>query len=199
MTRVTRITQPEIIVSLDEAKRHLRVEHGEDDAYIDGLIAVAQGHIDGPDCWLGRSIGVQVLELRGPSFQGFTGGGIVLPYGPVLDLQSVVYRAADGASVTLDASAYRLDDDALLPADDRMWPVTQLRSDAVRVRYRAGYPKAGEPAKTTVPAPIRHAILLMVGDLYANRESGSVGPVYATAKMPTTVENLLMPFRVWRL
>lgn len=47
-----------------------------------------------------------------------------------------------------------------------------------------------------MPAPIRAAILLMVGDLYRNRDTTAVGTI-SKIDMSTTVENLLAPFRVF--
>ncbi len=50
----------------------------------------------------------------------------------------------------------------------------------------------------TVPEPtpkgVQAAVLLMVGDLYAKRETGVVGTVSAEVKTSLTVENLLAPF-----
>tara|TARA_R100001143_G_C3357653_1_gene133510 strand:+ start:1131 stop:1406 length:276 start_codon:yes stop_codon:yes gene_type:complete len=43
-----------------------------------------------------------------------------------------------------------------------------------------------------VPAPVQAAILLQVGDLYANRERQGERPLYAN----TTYERLLNPYRV---
>jgi hypothetical protein len=56
------------------------------------------------------------------------------------------------------------------------------------VRYRAGY----DP----VPAAIISAVLLMVGDLYANRETASEG-LKSEIQMSATVQNLLAPYRVY--
>jgi len=44
---------------------------------------------------------------------------------------------------------------------------------------------------TTIPLVIKHAILLMVGNLYANREPVSFG---SPQKVPYTLEYLLEPF-----
>ena len=187
------VTPPAALLSLDQAKAHLRVDGSDEDEYLVGLIAAAQGTIDGPAGWLGRSLGVQTLELRAPGFDGFTGGGLVLPCGPVIDVVSVSYVATGGLVSVLDPAAYSVDDDgALLATAAGLWPSVQLRSDAVRVRYRAGYlPTTANPPVSTLPAPIRHAMLVMVGLLYENR--------FGAADLQTnpTVASLLGPFRVW--
>ncbi|GEP12259.1 head-tail connector protein [Methylobacterium gnaphalii] len=187
------ITPPAALLTPAEAATHLRIDTGEESEYLVGLIAAAQGTIDGPPGWLGISIGLQTLELRAPSFEGFTNGGIILPFGPIVDIVSVSYVAVSGVLTVLDPAAYRLDvDGGLERADGAMWPPLQLRHNAVRVRYRAGYaPTTDNPPKSTVPAAILHAMKVMVGLLYENRAGA------ADLQTNATVSSLLSPFRVW--
>ncbi|GJD58144.1 head-tail connector protein [Methylobacterium dankookense] len=156
-------TPPEPIVSLAQAKRHLRVEHGDDDVYIADLVEVATGWLDGPDGWLGRCLGEQVLETAFPADLDPTLRRYPCPpfLGIVSEIPDVITRT-------------------------------------VTVRYRAGYPSTGTGAdrKTTVPAPIRHAILLMVGHLYSNREAVSALPA-KPEELPFGVSALLSPLRVF--
>lgn len=155
------IIPPEPIVSLDEAKRHLRVEHDSDDVYIDGLIAVATAWLDAPDGWLGRALGEQTIEAAFPA--GCIPATRDMPYQPFLSLVSST------------------------PSTDGRETVMQ---------WKAGYPVMD--GKSTVPAPIRHAILLMVGHLFAHRDAVTA----TTAKpeqLPLGVEALLSSYRVWRV
>ena len=55
------------------------------------------------------------------------------------------------------------------------------------VTYRAGY--------ETIPAPIKQAVLLLVGQWYSYR--GNVAEEGRPAEMPMAVEALLSPYRVW--
>ena len=55
------------------------------------------------------------------------------------------------------------------------------------VTFKAGY--------ASVPAPLVSAILLMVGDLYANRETAVTGTVAFALPMSTTVQALIAPYR----
>lgn len=159
---LTVITPPDPVVSLDQAKRHLRIDHPDDDEYITGLLEVATGWIDGPSGWLGRALGEQVLEARFPA--AVDAAQRAYPYPPFVALVSDVPQP-DGCSSL--------------------------------VRWKAGYPKTQE-GKSTVPAPIRHAILLMVSHLFNNRDA-----VTTTAAQPATlpmgVEALLAPYRMWRV
>jgi uncharacterized phiE125 gp8 family phage protein len=70
------------------------------------------------------------------------------------------------------------------------WPATRAIVDAVAVEFTCGY---GAP--DDVPEPVRRAVLLLVGTLYANRET--VAPT-AMQEIPHTAEWLLGPFRVVR-
>lgn len=185
--RVFVVTPPQPVVSLDEAKAHLRVEGGDEDLQIAAFVAAATGHIDGPDGWLGRAIGPQMLEARCSSSD--CGNAVRLPFPPVIELVSASYIDGSGVEQMADADDFEIMGRDLV-AVSGAWPWTagSPRREGVRIRYRAGY--------EAVPAPIKAAILLMVGDLYRNRETVSAGAMTAVP-MSTTVQALLGPFRVF--
>jgi uncharacterized phiE125 gp8 family phage protein len=165
---------------------HLRLDTDDAEAqfYVESLIAAAQGNIDGPAGWLGRCLGIQTLEVRGWDF-GFCDR---LPYPPVIDVLSVAYIDPTGAVQTLPVSEYQISVGGFLePSYGISWPQARYERDAVRVRYRAGYEE--------IPAPIKHAVLLMVSHLFNNRDA-----VTTTAAQPATlpmgVDALLAPYRV---
>lgn len=190
MSPVSVVTPPEPVISLEDAKAHLRVVHADEDDLILAYVAAATGHIDGPYGWLGRAIGVQTLEMRLPAFG--TCGWIALPYRPAIEIVSVKYVDEAGDSVTLDGSQYDLSGGMLRPAWPSSFPTAAWRGAAgetVQIQWKAGHAE--------LPPAIRAAILLMVGDLYANRETTVVGTGAASIPMSTTVENLLSPFRVF--
>jgi uncharacterized phiE125 gp8 family phage protein len=192
------ITAPEHFVSLDEAKAHLRLEVGSpgvDDGLITAYLAAACAHIDGPAGWLGRAIGVQTLEYRRDAFCET----IPLPFPPLIDVVSVKYLDVDGIEQTVTSTDYAVTGPATLrTAYDVSWPSPRTYADAVRIRYRAGYvaDPLADPLVAAVPAPIKAAVLLMVGDLYENRETVAEGAP-APVEMSMTVERLLSPYRVW--
>lgn len=185
------VVPPEPVVTWEEADEHLKLDGDtSEQAYVESLMAAAQGHIDGPDGWLGRAIGPQTIEAR---FAAFWNGALSLPFPPHIEIVSIQHADAAGAPTMVDALAYELDCSGLSLRSGYAWPYVN-GIGAVRVRYRAGY-DGGEGRQ--LPAPIRAAILIMVSDLYKNRGSTSVvasNPV----SMPTTAESLLAPFRVWR-
>lgn len=171
--RVVVVEPPLPFVTVEKAKSHLRVDGIDDDALIDGYIAAATGLIDGPAGWLGRAIGRQTLEAA----TRLTARRCVqLAYPPIVDLVSVNIRRGD-ASEPVDAASYALDGETLTFRN-----LSTVGCDSVVVRYRAGY--------EAVPPAIITAVLLMVGQLYANRDGGS--PDFAAA------DALLSPYRVYR-
>ena len=60
--RLAVVTPPEPVVTLADAKQHLKVSHSAEDALIEGMVAAATQMIDGPESWLGRVLGVQTLD-----------------------------------------------------------------------------------------------------------------------------------------
>lgn len=192
------VVPPKPILDWETVKPHLRGVPGEDEqALVEGYIAAATAWIDGPHGWLARCIGVQTLELVTDTLCNQR-----LPFGPVVSIESVIYRDRDGDDRTVPDGDYRLLADGTIYSE--RWPSVGSGPDGVRIRYVAGYPDreetpegGGEPVTvSTVPAPIRQAIQLLVGQWYDNREAVSVGA--APAAMPFAVEALLAPFRIWR-
>lgn len=166
MLSPVRVSPPaETPVSLAEAKAHLRVTSSDDDALIGALIQAATDWLDGWCGILGRALVTQTWRVDLCAFPACR--WLRLPLGPVQSITSVVYSDAADDEQTLDAASYSLHVEAsgpvILFSRDAVWPSTYRRPDAVRVTLVAGYGDAAD-----VPAPIKTAILLMVGDLYAS-------------------------------
>lgn len=185
--RVLVITPPagEIVTTAD-AKAHLNVDRAVEDALIAGYVKAAVQHIDGPDGWLGRALKTQTLEARLDSFAE----AIALPCPPIISLTSVKYIDGLGVEATMPSANYELLGAELHLITGARWPNARWQREAVRVRYQAGY--------TELPAPIRAAILLMVGDLYAQRETFVTGTISSSIPMSTRVDDLLAPYRLYR-
>jgi len=199
--RVIVVSPPAPVVTWAEADQHLRLD-GDDEQrpMVERLVKAATQHIDGPDGWLGRALGLQTLEAR---LCGFGGGLIRLPYPPVVDIVSVHYLDGAGLPVLVDPDAYELFGAELGNAWGKSWPTPGAyrgHAETVRIQYRAGYAVDAEadPVVPNVPEPIKQAILLMVGDMYRFTETASDMNVTPTSiPMSTTVERLLSPYRVY--
>lgn len=170
-------------VTLAEAKSQCRVDGTDDDTYLNALIAAAAAHVEK---YTGRSLLEQTWRLTTSAFAD----EILLPYGPVQSVTTVAYYDTAGGDQTL-ATGWGLDntvDPARIVKDtDASWPATQTRFDAVRITYVAGYAEA--------PAPVKHAMLLLIGHWYEHREA--VGE--SMAELPMAVDALLSNYRTYHL
>jgi uncharacterized phiE125 gp8 family phage protein len=176
-------------VSTSEAKTHLRVTGSDDDTYIDTLVKAARRNVENH---LRRALITQTRALR---LDGFPCEEYIeLPYGPVQSVSSVAYLDADGTTQTWSSANYRVDIYSVPPrislAYGISWPTTRGVSHSLTVTYICGYGAAG----SAVPAEIVHAIKLIVGHLYENREENVA---FSMEAMPFGVNALLSPYRTW--
>jgi uncharacterized phiE125 gp8 family phage protein len=172
-------------VSVAEAKEHLRVDDTSNDTLIGVLIAAARESVEG---MTGRALVTQTWRLTLDAFPCDT--LIRLPRPNLLTVTSVAYVDENGDPQTWDSANYVVDTaslpGALRLAYDVDWPTTRTQPNAVTITYTAGYGLAA-----AVPSAIKAAVLLMVGDLFANREGQIVGTIVAANP---TVAALLAPY-----
>jgi uncharacterized phiE125 gp8 family phage protein len=173
-------------VSSSEAKTHLRVTHSDDDTYISALIAVARSAAEE---YLNRSLINRTYDLYVDSFPDGD-EVLILPRGPVSSITSITYYDSNNTTQTVTSTNYQIADDRLLPLGSYVWPTTYDRLESVIVRYVAGY----GASSASVPADIIHAVKLLIGHFYENREMVVVGS--AVSDIPMTVQFLLNPHRV---
>ena len=186
----TPATPPQYLpLSLAEAKLHCRVDGSEDDALFTGVYIPAATQM----CqqMLGRSIMAQAWKRSAEYFEP----AIRLLWPAVLSVTSVVYVDVDGATQTLDPSAYVLSSDTLTPTD--AWPEVKSGPGAVVVTYQSGFATGNEAAQqAAVPAAIKSWLLLTVGTMCAHRESIQAGVSIASIQ-GQFVDRLLDPYRVY--
>lgn len=174
-------------VSMATAKSHLRIDGTEFDALLPGWIAAARRRAEHE---LGRVLIKQTWEIVLPEFCD----EIQLPKLSVLSVGSVKYMPADGGSqITLDESEYVLDESRpgmLLPTSQ--WPGTADVTNAVRIRWDAGYGND----ESAVPRNIIVWMLLQIGAMH--RHTSAVATATSVAEMPGRfVDSLLDAERVY--
>lgn len=173
-------------VSLSDVKAHCRVSHNDDDTVLTSLLNAAVGYLDGWHGVLGRCL---VTQTWRQDFAGFS-SCMRLPLGPVASITSITYYDADNVQQTLSAGVYGLFTDergsyaGLKPGQS--WPSVYSRADAVSVTFVAG------SAAADVPAPIKAAIMLLVGHWNENREAVTAGSM---SELPLAVNALISPHR----
>lgn len=190
--RLTLITPPDVLpVSLEEAKKHCRVEaeDTDEDTLIEGLIAGAVDLLDGPSGILGRAIVTQVWLLELPSFPV----ELDLPLEPVRSV-TITYLDASGVEQTLPEGTYELNArpsqrTKLALANGTQMPALKDTSWPVRISIIAGFGGA-----TACPPGLKVAIKMIVGLWYEHREA--IMPVDMITGWPAPVGALLARWRI---
>ena len=180
---LTRQTGPAVEpVTVAEAKAHLRVDTSEDDAYVQNLVTSAREWCE--QC-LDRTLVNTQWVMRFDSFPPDGTQDIELPRPPMATAGtttavSLTFTYENGTTATYSTASYRVDRNstpgAVKTLYGQTWPPHLMDDNAVSVTWWAGYGAAG----SSVPAAIRHAILMIVGILYEKRaaaESGSLNEV----------------------
>jgi uncharacterized phiE125 gp8 family phage protein len=180
------VTPADPIVSLEDAKQHLRIDHDDDNAYITTLVSVATTAVQER---LERTLGVTTWDYRIGSEDICWGFDIRLPMPPLLEVVSVKYFDTDSAEQTYAPANYRAfgtgGRGGIRLTGGASWPSLRYGPEAVTIRYRAGY--------EDVPEPIRQAVLLIVGQLFASR-----GEMVNTNTMEDpAIKWLLAPYRIF--
>lgn len=178
-------------ITTAEAKTHLRVDSSDDDTYIDTLVKSARRWIENT-----RGMGL-ITQTWDGSLDAFPyDGPLVIPKYPLVSVSSVTYYDEDlSASTVFSSSKYQVDTAKRPPRiylkNGESWPTDSLRlSSGVVVRFVAGY-----AAASAVPADIKHAIKLLVGQMYAHREPEVTGTI--VAKLGFTIDALLAPYGLY--
>lgn len=183
--RLTLTTAPDATpVDLVSAKVHCRVEHDDDDTFIESLIGAAAQHIERI---LGRAVMPQEWLLELTAWQD----AVVLPVEPVRSVV-VTYTDAAGDPQTLDAESYSL---SAWPSMATEWRFVSgaLRPELndevypVRVAIEAGYVDAD-----AVPEDLKVAVQMLVAHWYQHREAVASGSV---TEVPMGVSALIAPYR----
>lgn len=154
------ITPPSVsAVSLDAARRALRIDGNDQDADIAGWV---EGIVEDAEHLLGRAFVEQGWRVTLPAFQPI----ITLRMAPLIEVVSLKYIDPDGQVQLLDAAEYLVDTAAepgnALPAPGKIWPDTAVRPDAVVVDYTCGY----GADDTTVPKAIQLYVLAKLVEQY---------------------------------
>jgi len=169
---VRRLAPPAVEpVTLAEAKAHLRVDTNADDTYISSLIKAAREWVEE---YLDRSLVYTQWQVKADLFPV----EFEVPRPPIATdgtYTAVVltYESTDGTTKTVAGADYRVDRDAtpgvVRNVYNGTWPSDAVYdANAVTVTFWAGYGASG----SSVPATIRHAMLMLIGHWYDGARSG---------------------------
>jgi uncharacterized phiE125 gp8 family phage protein len=171
-------------VTLAEAKAHCRVDDTASDDLLGALIVTARQHVEQ---YAGLAIEAQTVSLQCSDWSDLG----ALPVAPVSAVTSLKYLDQTATEQTVDSGDYVLiGADTLAPSIGRgfgvSWPTPYGRGDAIRLVVVAGY--------ADVPAPIKAAMLLLIGHWFENREAVVEGQAM---ELPLSVSALLANYRVF--
>lgn len=189
------IAPASLAIDVDYVKSKLRVEHDQHDAMIESFIMAAIDYAEGPEGLTGRALIDQTWDLyldafpvcrpvRGPHWR--RDDHIEIPLPPLIEVVGVFYLDSTGSEQELDAALYAVDDASqparVLPAAGKSWPQAQCASNAVRIRFRAGYlDQTVSPAEDAVPENIKNGLYLHVVADYGPLDADKDDKLRATA------------------
>lgn len=178
-------------VSLADAKNHLRVDASEEDAFIDSLALTARLQIEAA---MGLALINQSWRLTLDCWP--FDGTLSLPLRPLRGIGEIRIHDRDGNAAIVDPLVYSVDAVSTvgrLSPRSGYWPQPGVGQNGIEIDFDAGFGATG----ADVPAPIRQAMLLLVGHWYENREPAQVGTL--AAQIPQDVSSLLAPYVVTKL
>ncbi|MEN3158291.1 head-tail connector protein [Alkalimonas sp. NCh-2] len=174
------------MISLELAKKHLVVDHDEDDVLIQGLIKAAYLHAENKTntCFEPKEVTITLDHLPHGAEP------IKLDVTPVREVVEFSFVDPQGDTLELPAETMRLDKrplyPTLAPQFGTSWPKTIAEPESVHITLAVGYEET--------PADAQAAMLLMIGNWYANRESVVIGTI--SSSLPMGVSMLLEPYMI---
>jgi uncharacterized phiE125 gp8 family phage protein len=174
------------------AKSHLRVDITDDDTLIGNLVTAAR---EWCEQYCNRSFVQHSYRADLPYFCE----PITLPWGPVQSITHIKYYDTSSPSTlqTLSSNVYALSYDTIYRNAGESWESVYPRADTVQITYVTGWKDTASPQGVgpSLSGAVKSAILMIVGDLYENREAQIVG---VNRMDNPTVKHLLTPFRIMR-
>ena len=168
-------------VSIGEGREHLRVTGTDEDDLIESYIKAATLYAEN---YTEKIWSTQTWDYFLDDFPTT----IQIPYLPLQSVTFVKYYDEDNTLTTLvEDTDYRVDlNQGKIEYIDN-WPSVYDRSSAVNVRFVCGYASVDN-----IPEDIKHAIKLILGAYYENRqeEMTSTGPL-AMGKLKIGANNIL--------
>lgn len=149
-----------------------RIDGTDEAVLLAAYIAAARQHVENVT---GRALLTQTWDMYLDDWPA--NGVIKLPKPPLVSVTHIKYTDSDDTESTFSADYYSVDTNSVpgrIVLDyGESWPTDTLATNnPITIRFVAGY----GADSTSVPDPILHAMKLLVGSWFENRESLLVGP-----------------------
>lgn len=180
-------------VTLAEVKAFCDVSRTDQDAMLAGMALGARQWCENY-CQRAFIQQTWVMELdRWPMELGELVPNIRLPYPRLISVDSIIYTAIGGSTVSLDTTTYNVttlgEPGRISRSYGRIWPVLQpMLPAAITITFKAGY----GTASGMVPQSIKDAILMLTCHRYEHRSPVEDAP--ALVEVPMTVKAALEPY-----
>ncbi len=178
-------------VTVADAKAHLRIDGSEEDVLIASLLLTSRLHIETA---LSLALVTQSWTLKLDCWP--PGRDVELPLSPLRSVDEVRIKDASGVAVIVPAESYLVDlaaRPARLVWNNVMPPMPQVPANGIEIDLTVGFGADGD----SVPAPLKHAILMLAAHWYEHRDPQEIGG--EGARIPDAVGELINPFRTIRL
>lgn len=182
------VTKAAPVISLEDAKEHLKIDWTDEDAYLTKAIASVTVALEQRT---GRTIGVRTWEHRIHSDDVCCRYDIRLPSPPLIEVISFSYRDAQGTTQTyspINYVVYGVGDErggGISVKSGASWPYLDTGPEVIRIQYRAGYAE--------IPEDLQAAAKLLLTQLFAHR--GEM--VNANMMEDPSIKSLVSAYRIY--
>ncbi|TQV76669.1 hypothetical protein FLL45_01535 [Aliikangiella marina] len=156
-----------IAARLETIKEQLKIDHDDEDLLIQRLIKTAAEKVSNI---IQKPLINTEYDLV---LDCFPTGELTLQVCPLVSIASISYYDVNGVLQTFDSANYELQGHGLDPCiylvEGASWPSTKSGRNRVIIRLTAGHGDKPED----LPEEIQHAISLLVGHWYENREASN--------------------------
>lgn len=183
-------------LTTDEVREHTKVSLTAENSYLDYLVKVARCAVEE---YISRYTTSRTVTLYLDRLPYSGTNSIILPRSASLNSINSFQYAGGGSKDVIDSSlvqdvGYLFDTPTdyqnirVYPPYGETWPSVNPSRNSVKIEYNAGFL---DPAD--VPPGIRHAMLLIVDEMYSNRGNSSVMRLH---DVPHSAKRLLRPHKV---
>lgn len=165
------------VLTAVEIKEHIRrrLDFNADDQWLTRAARAALMRVEGDT---GRQLVTAPYEL---DLYGFPPRRIRLPKAPLAAVSGITYVDTAGTPQTWASDQYlvgrptgpRAGYGWIELAYDKVWPDARCHLASVVVQFTAGYGSTSEQ----IPADLMHAMLMLIGHWYENREAVAIGTI----------------------
>jgi uncharacterized phiE125 gp8 family phage protein len=178
-------------VTVADAKAHMRIDGSDEDILIASLLLTSRLHIETA---LRLALITQSWTLRLDRWP--PGRDVKLPLSPLRSVDEVRVKNPSGGAVVVAAESYLVDvasRPARLVWNNVIPPIPKVPINGIEIDLTVGFGADGD----SVPAPLKHAILMLAAHWYEHRDPAEIG--MDGARIPDAVSNLINPFRTIQL